>query len=412
MLRRPPLRAAWLTLLLTACTRGGERAAEAPAPAPAAAQEVPAPPSSEARAQVHPTVDAPLSQDPLPLCKAGAEGPLEAARTHFDAGRFLPALACASQAVAFAPDDPDAHAERAAALAELHRLDEARLAYVRLFALDPDHLDGLLGAAHLYAVLLPGSREHDEVAALYAEKGLRLAGRDASLRERFAVLSAMAHNDIGQPATALARAEMALAHAPHNPEALHERALARFELCRFQEAARDFSALVEDPVSGASAHHHLGLLLEREGRSAEAERHFARARALAPEDYPVPVPMGREEFRAAVARAVKELPVDMQRDLDGVPVAAEDLPATGDLLGGEPPLSPAILGLFRGPPLGEPCGPAEPAPCRSVVVYRKNLQRATRTREELLLQVRVTLLHEVGHLRGEDDGELAARGLE
>jgi predicted Zn-dependent protease with MMP-like domain len=34
------------------------------------------------------------------------------------------------------------------------------------------------------------------------------------------------------------------------------------------------------------------------------------------------------------------------------------------------------------------------------------------SREELLEQIQVTLLHEVGHLRGEDDEELAARGLE
>jgi predicted Zn-dependent protease with MMP-like domain len=47
-----------------------------------------------------------------------------------------------------------------------------------------------------------------------------------------------------------------------------------------------------------------------------------------------------------------------------------------------------------------------------VVLYRRNLARAVRTSEELREQIRVTLLHEIGHLRGEDDEELAARGLE
>ncbi|MER2562673.1 MAG: metallopeptidase family protein, partial [Myxococcaceae bacterium] len=79
---------------------------------------------------------------------------------------------------------------------------------------------------------------------------------------------------------------------------------------------------------------------------------------------------------------------------------------------GEPPLSPTILGLFRGPPLQEQCVPADGDPCRSVALYRKNLGRAVKSREELIQQMRVTLLHEIGHLRGEDDGELAARGLE
>jgi predicted Zn-dependent protease with MMP-like domain len=35
-----------------------------------------------------------------------------------------------------------------------------------------------------------------------------------------------------------------------------------------------------------------------------------------------------------------------------------------------------------------------------------------RTQDELIEQIRTTLLHELGHLRGEDDAELRARGLE
>ena len=94
----------------------------------------------------------------------------------------------------------------------------------------------------------------------------------------------------------------------------------------------------------------------------------------------------------------------------------EDLPELVDLTSGDPPLSPNILGLFRGTPLGETCEPepdAQPgAPCRSIALYRKNLARAVKSKDELLEQISVTLLHEVGHLRGEDDSELAARGLE
>jgi predicted Zn-dependent protease with MMP-like domain len=164
-------------------------------------------------------------------------------------------------------------------------------------------------------------------------------------------------------------------------------------------------------VQAAHAHHHLGLLLEREGRWKQAQAHFDKARALAPEEFPQPPLPSEEEFRVAVERAVAALPEDMRRDLHGVPVRAEELPAEEDLLSGQPPLSPAILGLFRGPPLSEPCDGLE-TPCRSVALYRRNLARVVRTREELLEQIEVTLLHEVGHLRGEDDHELAARGLE
>ena len=93
------------------------------------------------------------------------------------------------------------------------------------------------------------------------------------------------------------------------------------------------------------------------------------------------------ELKAELARAVGDLPTDMKRDLDGVPVRLEEIPALDDLVANEPPLSPTILGLFRGPPLGEACEAADEkprAPCRSIVLYRRNLARAVKTQEELL----------------------------
>jgi predicted Zn-dependent protease with MMP-like domain len=46
------------------------------------------------------------------------------------------------------------------------------------------------------------------------------------------------------------------------------------------------------------------------------------------------------------------------------------------------------------------------------VLYRRNLLRFARDRAQLSEQVRVTLLHELGHLHGETDEGLRARGLE
>src|SRR5262249_19691331 len=128
--------------------------------------------------------------------------------------------------------------------------------------------------------------------------------------------------------------------------------------------------------------------------------------------FPKPPSLSSTEFKIELDKALKGLPRDMRHDLVGVLVAAEEFPKDEDLLSSDPPLSPAIMGLFRGPPLGESCESAGFKPCRSVALYRRNLMRAVRTRDELREQIRVTLLHEVGHLRGEDDMELAARGLE
>jgi tetratricopeptide (TPR) repeat protein len=348
---------------------------------------------------------------PLPTCQSEGEAPLDAALGYLDEGKYPEALSCAAQASALEPDSAAAHAARGEALAALQRMAEAQVAYARALALDPGHPEALLGAAHLYAVQLPSSREYDELGALYAERGLSQPTVSPELLPRFALVAAMALNDLGQSSEALQRASLVLAREPDNHEAAYEKALALFELCRFSEARAAFRRLVDDPERGAHAHYHLGLLLEREGKVKQSQVHFDKARALSPEDFPVPPLLSEAEFRAEVARAVAALPEDMRKDLSGVPVQAEELPADGDLLSGEPPLSPAILGIFRGPPLGEPCEGLE-TPCRSVALYRLNLARAVRTKEELREQIKVTLLHEVGHLRGEDDMELAARGLE
>lgn len=356
---------------------------------------------------------------PLAVCDSKGQDPLAAAQKFADDEKWEPALSCAAQASALMPDEPLAHAERGRALIALERLDEAKLAYARALALDPQSLDALLGAAHLYAVVLPSSREVDELGVIYAERGFSLASvetegalvdRDMALE--FGRISAMALNDVGRNAEAIERADFVLSRVKDDPEASFERAVALFERCQFDDAKAAFQRLVTDKTRSAHAHYHLALLLEREGKQAEADKHFAKAQKFSPEQFWAPVILPMAEFEAELQKLIDALEPEVKRDLANVPIKAEDIPQLNDLTTGEPPLSPTILGLFRGPPLQEQCVPSDGDPCRSVALYRKNLGRAVKSREELIQQMRVTLLHEIGHLRGEDDGELAARGLE
>ncbi|MEW5737765.1 MAG: metallopeptidase family protein [Myxococcota bacterium] len=411
----------WSALAAALCLFGCRT--QAPAAVDAGVCECPAP----AQASALPPIKPPARQEPtassphvtpLAVCEAKGRLPLDAAQSYFDQGDFEKALSCAAQAAALAPGDALAYAEKGNALAALERWDEAKLAYTRALAIDPESLEALAGAAHLYAVLLPSSRELDELGSVYAERGLDLSTsqHDDEFAIYFARLSSMAFNDIGQPEDALDRADWVLERKKGDPEAQYERAVALFELCRFKEARAAFNLLLPDKERSAFAHHHLGLLVERDGKQKEADEHFAKARALDPQAFPDPVLLSKEDFQRELDQVLAGLSPDMKKDLAGVPVEMEDLPLEDDLVANDPPLSPTILGLFRGPPLGESCLPepnAKPdAPCRSIAVYRRNLSRAVKTREELIEQIRVTLLHEIGHLRGEDDYELAARGLE
>ena len=352
---------------------------------------------------------------------AAPDRPLEAlldrAADRYDDGDYEAALLCADEASRQAPRSIEAHHNRAAALAQLGRLDEARTAFTRALALDPDDPETLAGAADLYINRLPPSAELTEIGLEYARRGARNVKRLAADRRkaqaaRLALLEGQALDDLGRAKEALPRLESALAFAPGDLDAQYERGVALFELCRFSDARRVFQTVLERNADNAYAHHHLGLILEREGREPEAIKHFIRARQLAAGDFPAPVDISRDDFKRSVDRALAELPDNLKRDLKTVPVQVSDLPAVEDLTAEDPPLSPTILGLYRGLPLGQLPPPGVPDEPRSIVLYRKNLARAVASQDELELEIRKTLLHELGHLHGEDDQALRSRGLE
>ena len=357
------------------------------------------------------------SSDRPPDGGPGAPFLAEAAEA-FERGDFEEALSKAEAAMAAEPRSVPALHFRAAALAELARLDEARQSYERALEQDGDDIDLLLGAAELYVDRLQNPEPNRE----WLERGLELAGRGEKRARRareteaageLALLQAIAQNQLGRSAEALARAEAALGGLPVDIDALLERAFALYELCRFDEAGEQLREIVRLSPDEAWAHHLLGLLAERRGDAREAEKRFARARKLAPQDFPRPVSLSPAAFDQALEEAVESLPEPIRGYLANVAIAVEDLPADDDLLASDPPLSPSILGIFRGSSLGhkESMDPWSHFPS-SIVLYQGNLQRFARGRKELVEQIGITLIHEVGHFLGLDEEQLWERGLE
>jgi len=259
-------------------------------------------------------------------------------------------------------------------------------------------------------------REALETGLAHALRGARSAlaapRGDRDLSARLLLVAAMAENDLGRNREALEHADQALSARPGDPDLHYERGVALYELCRFADADVELQRVLADAPDDPWTIHYLSLVAERRGdrrRAAELER---RAAALAPTEFPPSSPPAERDFAREVRQAVAALPEADRQLLEGVPIEIQDLPALDDLTAADPPLSPSILGLFRGPPVGERCTEADGPHCRSIVFYRVNLARLTRDPGELAAQVRVTLLHELGHLRGESDEELRARGLE
>jgi tetratricopeptide (TPR) repeat protein len=436
-----------VTVWATGCgvrpSRKAQPPAVAPAPAPAAAK-----PAAAVGAEAKEPPTRPLRRcfsDQPAWVDAPVGSLLDRAADLFDVGDFTGALACAEEAARQAPRSVEAHHNRAIALMRLDRSDEARDALALALALAPDDVETLEAAADLNINQLPPSADRSALGLEYARHGSQRAPRrDRERVGRLALLEGQALIDLGRAAEALRRIDAALVAAPKLTAASYERGVALFELCRFQDARRAFERVLASVPDHAHALYHLGLIEERLGDDAASARHLAAARAADPKAFPPAPEIDAADFAARVKRATEALPADIRRDLNGTSIEAAEMPAIADLTAEKPPLSPTILGLFRGLPLdynepasaptqaGRAAGKGRPQPTpavagpevaartgercdtneRAIVLYRRNLLRTVHDGTELDQAISRTLLHEVGHLRGEDDGSLRDRGLE
>ncbi|WP_242340574.1 MULTISPECIES: metallopeptidase family protein [unclassified Anaeromyxobacter] len=414
-----PLRRAVCVALLTACTRASPplEPAVSPIPAPSArASSAPVPPARPHEGTLVAPEPVPAPAGPcLPAEPNASPGVLvEESADALDRDAKDRALSCADEALALAPRHVGALTARGDALAAANRVDEARLAFARALAIDPDAPGALLGAAELHVRRLGGKPEAIEAGLEYAVRGARAAAlrKDRELVGRLELVAGMAENDLGRSNLALPHLDRAVHARPEDADAVYERGVALYELCRFDDAQRAFERALALAPDDPWTLHQLGLLAERRGEERRASSLLGRARSLAPTDFKQEPPVDMAAFRAEVETAVAGLPAEERRALQAVPIEIQDLPDAADLLAVHPPLSPSILGLFRGPSENEACTAADGPRCRTIVFYRKNLLRFAADRGELTEQVRVTLLHELGHLHGESDDDLRARGLE
>ncbi|MBS2024639.1 MAG: tetratricopeptide repeat protein [Deltaproteobacteria bacterium] len=399
-----------------ACKTSPPAEVSAPAPAAAPAQATP-PAASVSQLKAVDTSDSvtkrPKQLPPATPCLdgPGARDPsvpdlLEKAAQKFEQGRYDESLECAREASRLDPQSLAAHHVRGAALSELGEVDEARTAYARALALDPDDPEVLRSAADLY-VRRMGGRDDLELALAYVQRAFPRAtkSKDKQLLKELYLLQAMALDDLGRPGEALIAGTKAVDYDPKDREARREKGVALFELCRFEQSKAELEKLsAEEP--DAWAEHYLGLIAERVGDEGLAQKHFKRAQELDADAFKPGPPAPAPVFAQMVKEEVEHLPPDIKAGLSKSQLTIEDLPEVADLVATDPPLSPGILGLFRPPPDG---APVDSKP--TIILYRKNLARASRNPDELRREVRDTLLHEVGHLNGEDDDQLRDRGL-
>ncbi len=111
------------------------------------------------------------------------------------------------------------------------------------------------------------------------------------------------------------------------------------------------------------------------------------------------VEVGAAEFEELVAVALDGVPRELAELIDNCVVLVEPEPA-----------DPGLLGQYVGVPLtARDSNYTFVAPDR-ILIFRGPLTRMCRTREQLVDQVRITVVHEIAHHFGIDDAELHELG--
>ncbi|UJH71313.1 metallopeptidase family protein [Ornithinimicrobium sp. INDO-MA30-4] len=109
-----------------------------------------------------------------------------------------------------------------------------------------------------------------------------------------------------------------------------------------------------------------------------------------------------EEFEAAIGDALDQIPTQLLDAMDNVVIIAAREP--------DPEDATELLGLYEGVPLAERGGGMDGMLPDCIRIFQGPLERACSTREELIDEIAVTVVHEIGHHFGIEEDRLHELG--
>ena len=112
--------------------------------------------------------------------------------------------------------------------------------------------------------------------------------------------------------------------------------------------------------------------------------------------------ISRDEFEELVGDALDGVPHQLQALITNVVVLVEEESPRGE--------GPDLLGLYEGIPLTDRDGTYSGVLPDRITIYRGPVLRMCRSRDEVVEQVRITVVHEIAHHFGIDDDRLHELG--
>jgi predicted Zn-dependent protease with MMP-like domain len=112
------------------------------------------------------------------------------------------------------------------------------------------------------------------------------------------------------------------------------------------------------------------------------------------------------EFRQLVDEALATIPDDFREAMQNIAIVIEDEPSKATLheVGLEPP--DTLLGLYQGTPLTERVWAHGNSIPDKITLYQLPIEESSNDRDDLVVAIGETLIHEIGHYFGLSEEEI------
>ena len=118
-----------------------------------------------------------------------------------------------------------------------------------------------------------------------------------------------------------------------------------------------------------------------------------------------PQRISEADFDSCVEEALASVPAIFRKYLENVVVVVEEEPLRQDYDESDTPQEEELFGIFRGVPFFDRAHAVSALPAQ-IAIFRGPILRLCQTRGEAIREIRDTVVHEIGHVLGLEDGEM------
>ena len=115
--------------------------------------------------------------------------------------------------------------------------------------------------------------------------------------------------------------------------------------------------------------------------------------------------MTRAQFERLVRQALTDIPDEIEVRLENVDIVVEEWATDDQLVGANIPEDQHLLGLYEGIPLPDRYNYDMVLPDK-ITLFQRTIEEFCASEEEIVEEVRMTVVHEIAHHFGIDDNRL------